>query len=58
MNKFAKVLLMVSMLSFPLLGQSAGDPAPDFSVTSLRGDTLTLSDFQEKVVFLYFFGYG
>ncbi len=58
MNKFAKMLLMFSMLSLPLFGQSVGNPAPDFTLNTIDGDTLSLSDFQGKVVFLFLFGYS
>lgn len=58
MTKFAKMLFMLSMLGLPLFGQTVGNPAPEFTLNTLDGDTLSLSDYQGKVVFLYFFGYG
>ena len=32
-----------------------GQPAPEFSATTIRGDTFTLSDHKGKVVVLFFF---
>lgn len=37
-------------------GVSAGEPAPDFTLTSLEGTQYTLSDLQGKVVYIFFFG--
>jgi hypothetical protein len=37
---------------------SVGEPAPDFSYRTLDGDTVSLSDYRGKVVYLFFFGYG
>ena len=35
-----------------------GELAPDFSLTSLDGNTVTLKDYEDKVVVLFFFGYS
>ena len=35
-----------------------GDAAPDFTLETLEGNEITLSDFQGKVVFVNFFGYS
>lgn len=40
----------------PTEGTEEGDKAPDFTYTSLAGDTITLSKFSGKVVMLYLFG--
>ncbi|UCF05567.1 MAG: redoxin domain-containing protein [bacterium] len=37
---------------------SVGQPAPDFTYLTLSGDTISLSDYRGKVVYLFFFGYG
>ena len=40
------------------LAQGVGDTAPDFTYQNLSGDTVKLSDYQGKVVFLFLFGNG
>jgi peroxiredoxin len=50
------IVLAISMAS--LTGQDVGDDAPQFSFQSLTGDTVKLSDYQGKVVFLFLFGNG
>lgn len=35
-----------------------GDLAPDFALETLEGQTVSLSDFRGKVVFINFFGYS
>jgi hypothetical protein len=54
-----KYLFLFGILFFSpiLLSQEIGDPAPDFTHNTINGSTLSLSQFQGKVVFLYFFGY-
>ena len=37
-------------------GQAEGDPAPDFTYSSLDHGSVTLSDYRGKVVFLFLFG--
>lgn len=39
-----------------VFAQSVGDPAPEFSYTTLSGDELSLSDYSGKVVFLFLLG--
>ena len=34
------------------------EQAPDFSLTSLEDGTISLSDYQDKVAVLFFFGYS
>ncbi|GAB5410020.1 MAG: hypothetical protein BalsKO_23850 [Balneolaceae bacterium] len=38
--------------------EAIGRTAPDFTYTSLSGEQFTLSDFQGKVVYLFFYGAG
>jgi len=38
--------------------QEVGSPAPDFSLMDSEGNTHTLSDYQEKVLFLFVMGYS
>ena len=35
-----------------------GELAPDFTLETIDGEELSLSDFQGKVVFINFFGYS
>jgi peroxiredoxin len=52
-------LIIALCLTFAgILAQGVGDQAPDFSYQNLMGDTVTLSDFKGKVVFLFLFGNG
>lgn len=37
-------------------GDNIGEPAPDFTYTSLDGESITLSQQNGKVVYLFFFG--
>lgn len=54
-----KILLLLSLLSFLLLSLSgaalaldAGDTAPDFTLTSLDGEKVSLSDYRGQVIIL------
>ena len=49
---------MLFCLGGALLAQGVGDPAPDFTLASLDGGDISLSDYQGKVVWLFFLGYG
>lgn len=40
------------------IDEAIGRTAPDFTYTSLSGEQFTLSDFQGKVVYLFFYGAG
>jgi len=55
-----KSLLLVILSAFTLLtqvkSQGVGNPAPDFSLKTLAGDTFTLSEQGGKVVFIFLFG--
>lgn len=60
---------LVPILSVLLLGcskstssdgidEAVGEPAPDFTYTSLSGEQISLAQFQGKVVYLFFYGAG
>jgi peroxiredoxin len=57
-KKFLSFLLAVAVSAACLQGQDVGEEAPGFSYQSLGGDTVRLSDFAGKVVFLFLFGNG
>ena len=58
MKKIISLAITIAISAAFLLGQNVGDDAPEFSYQSLTGDTVKLSDYQGKVVFLYLFGNG
>ncbi len=58
MRKLTAVLIGITFGGILGWTQNVGDTAPDFSYQSLSGDTLKLSDYQGKVVFLFLFGNG
>ena len=58
MKKLISLAIAVAISGGSLLGQDVGDDAPEFSYQSLSGDTVKLSDYQGKVVFLFLFGNG
>ncbi len=58
MRRIIHTVLLLIGFSGMLLAQNVGDPAPDFTLTSLDGNAVSLSDYQGKVVFLFFLGYG
>jgi hypothetical protein len=37
---------------------SVGQSAPNFELSQFGGGTLSLANFQDSVVFIYFFGYN
>lgn len=47
---------MLAIVSLSVSGQGVGDPAPDFTVDLVDGGTFTLSNHNDKVVMIYFFG--
>jgi len=57
MRKLTSLLMAMAISSACLLlGQDVGDDAPEFSYQKLSGDTVKLSDYEGKVVFLFLFG--
>jgi len=61
MISMKKLLSLTSAIAISvacLLGQDVGEDAPEFSYQSLTGDTVKLSDYNGKVVFLFLFGNG
>ena len=52
------MLTFLLMLIINAWGQSVGSEAPDFTLTSTDNETITLSDYKGKVVYLFFFGYN
>lgn len=50
--------LLLAFISMPAIGQNVGEDAPDFTVDIAGGGTFTLSDYQGKVVMIFFFGNG
>jgi hypothetical protein len=53
-----KTILMLLILTAGVLGQSVGTMAPDFSYKTLDHGTIALSDYNGRVVYLFFFGWG
>jgi hypothetical protein len=55
-----KVLYFFIIIIFALesgIAQDVGAPAPDFTHNTLAHGTISLSDYQGKVVYLFFFGW-
>ena len=46
------------LLELTVHGQEVGDPAPDFTLTTVSGSQFKLSDNSGKVVFMFLFGYA
>jgi peroxiredoxin len=51
-------LLMLIIMSQSAKSQNVGDSAPDFSLTDLSENTVTLSQYKGKVIALFFLGYA
>ena len=58
MERIFSLLMMIALSAACLTGQDVGEDAPEFSYQSLSGDTVRLSDYKGKVVFLFLFGNG
>lgn len=52
----ASVFFLATVTTVNLKAQKVGDPAPDFSLQTLKGTTFTLSANKGKVVFIFLFG--
>jgi len=57
-KKLVSLAIAVAISGASLMSQDVGDDAPEFSYQSLSGDTVKLSDYNGKVVFLFLFGNG
>jgi len=57
-QKIITMMLIGLLWVVPLMAQSPGEAAPDFTVTLAEGGEFTLSDHQGKVVMIFFFGNG
>ena len=56
--RIAITLLTMALMAAPAKAQAlVGQPALDFSLKSLDGDLITLSDLQGQVLLLFFLGY-
>lgn len=53
-----KKLLSFILISTSVLCAQVGESAPDFRLTKLGGGTAGLSDFEGKVLYIFWFGYG
>lgn len=51
-------LLALGATSAPAQAPEPGDEAPDFTLESLDGGRVSLSDFRGRVVFINFFGFS
>ena len=57
MKKFMVMLLAVLFNLDLGYGQEVGAQAPDFTHNTFAHGTISLSDYQGKVVYLFFFGW-
>lgn len=58
MKILLRFFLILNMLSFSVIAQGVGTPAPNFTHNTLDHGQISLSDYQGKVVYLFFFGWG
>ena len=57
--KYLKTLyFFLLILNFSTYSQDVGTQAPDFTHNTLDHGQISLSDYQGKVVYLFFFGWG
>lgn len=52
------IFLLFVLLIAPITAQNVGDPAPDFTLSSLNHGSISLSNYQGKVVFIFFLGFS
>lgn len=57
-KSFTGLAIVIALSINFLPAQDVGDDAPEFGYQGLNGDTVRLSDYQGKVVFLFLFGNG
>ena len=53
-----KLLLMMLLLATGVLGQSVGTKAPDFTYSTVDYGTISLSNYNGKIIYLFFFGWN
>ena len=53
-----KLLLFAFIGTQVVFGVGIGDKAPDFTLQKLSGDSISLSDYQGKIVYIFWFGWG
>jgi len=53
-----KKMFSLILISTTILFAEVGDNAPDFTLNKLGGGTLSLNDFQGKVLYIFWFGHG
>ena len=58
MNNFLTLFSVIIFSSFNLHAQSVGTQAPNFTHNTLDHGQISLSDYQGKIVYLFFFGWG
>ena len=58
MKKLIGLAIVIALAINSLSAQDVGDDAPEFGYQGLNGDTVKLSDYQGKVIFLFLFGNG
>ncbi len=57
-NEAGLYVSMLETISAPLIGHEVGNRAPDFTLNSINGESVTLSDFEGKAVMLHFWLLG
>lgn len=58
MKKIVMSLIFLLILNLSIIAQGVGTLAPNFTHTTLDHGQISLSDYQGKVVYLFFFGWG
>ena len=58
MKKIVILFLFQFVLRSSVFAQTVDTPAPDFTHQTLSHGSVSLSDYQGKVVYLFFFGWG
>jgi len=58
MKRIAYFVLTLFFTHSFLSAQNVGDPAPDFTHSTSDNNSLTLSDYRGKVVYMFFFGWN
>jgi peroxiredoxin len=56
--KILSSILFTLMLVWNSEAVGVGDMAPDFTLNSLDGKTVSLSDYAGKVIYIFWFGNG